>query len=118
MDHIDNYWGSKLVIVSDAGNSTIIRWGSSATLDAIPTVNNEATLESDPKTICFDAIWLNHSQTIMVDCVKQGNYALQNVFLYLNATSKQVIQKQVYNDMWVGFTSITRRKIVHYKEDG
>jgi hypothetical protein len=50
----------------------------------------------------------------MVDCVKQANFALQNIYLYLNASSQQVIQKQVVNDMWLGFTKITRRKIIHY----
>jgi hypothetical protein len=50
--------------------------------------------------------------------MKQGNYTLQNIFLYLNSTTQQVIQKQVINDMWIGFTQITRRKIVHYIEDG
>lgn len=54
----------------------------------------------------------------MVDCVKQANFALQNLFLYVNASNQQVIPKQVINDMWVGFTSISRRKIVHYIEDG
>lgn len=54
----------------------------------------------------------------MVDCVKQANFALQNLFLYVNATSKLVIPTQVKNDMWVGFTKITRRKVVHYIEDG
>ncbi len=54
----------------------------------------------------------------MVDCVTTSIVALQNVFLYVNATSRQVINKQVMNDMWVSFTSITRRKIVHYTEDG
>jgi len=40
----------------------------------------------------------------MVDCVKKANFALQNIFLYLNATSQLVIAKQVVNDMWIGFT--------------
>ncbi len=115
---MNNHWGSKLVTVSDAANSTIVRWGSSSVLDAIPTVNNTGTVESDPKILCFDAIWLNHTQLIIVDCVRQGNYALQNIFLYLNSTTQQVIQKQVVNDMWIGYTTITRRKIVHYIEDG
>jgi hypothetical protein len=44
LDHIDNRWGPKLVTVSDAANSTIIRWGSSDTLDAIPTLINQATV--------------------------------------------------------------------------
>lgn len=74
----------------------------------------QATVESDPKIICFDAVWITSSNTIMVDCVKQANFALQNVFLYINATSQQVINKQVNNDMWIGFTSITRRKIMHF----
>jgi hypothetical protein len=59
-------------------------------------------------------VWLDHAGLIMVDCVKQANFALQNIYLYLNASSQQVIQKQVVNDMWLGFTKITRRKIIHY----
>lgn len=59
-------------------------------------------------------MWLDHAGLIMVDCVKQANFALQNIYLYLNASSQQVIQKQVVNDMWLGFTKITRRKIIHY----
>jgi hypothetical protein len=59
-------------------------------------------------------VWLDHAGLIMVDCVNQANFALQNIYLYLNASSQQVIQKQVVNDMWLGFTKITRRKIIHY----
>ncbi len=29
MEHVDNHWGSKLVTLSVAANSTIIRWGNS-----------------------------------------------------------------------------------------
>ena len=50
--------------------------------------------------------------------MRVGNFALQNIFLYLNSTTQQVIQKQVVNDMWIAYTRITRRKIVHYIEDG
>lgn len=73
-----------------------------------------AVVESDPNIICLDAVWLRSAGVIMVDCVKKGNFALQNIFLYLNATSQQVIPKQIPNDMWIGFTRISRRKIFHY----
>lgn len=64
---------------------------------------------------CFDAFWLNHTQLIIVDCIKKGTFGFpSNVFLYLNSTTQQVIPKQVANSMWIGFTKITRRKIVHY----
>lgn len=68
--------------------------------------------------MCYDAIWLRAAGLIMVDCAKKGNYGLQNVFLYVNATSQVVIDKKVENDMWIGFTHIWRRKIVHLVEDG
>jgi len=42
MDHEDNHWGKKLVTISVAGNSTIVRWGISDTLDAIPTLDEKA----------------------------------------------------------------------------
>lgn len=87
-------------------------------VDSVPTLDEHATVESDPNINCFDAVWLRASGVIMVDCVKKGNFGLQNIFLYLNATSQQVIPKQVKNDMWIAFTSIVRRKIYHYVEDG
>lgn len=118
MDHENNHWGKKLVTVSEAANSTIVWWGISSSIDSVPILDEHATVESDPKTTCFDAVWLRASGVILVDCVRQGNFALQNVFLYLNATSQQVIQRQVVNDMWVAFTRVTRRKIFHYTEDG
>lgn len=83
-------------------------------VDSVPTLDEHATVESDPNINCFDAVWLRASGVIMVDCVKKGNFGLQNIFLYLNATSQQVIPKQVKNDMWIAFTSIVRRKIYHY----
>ena len=70
MEHQGNRWGNKLVTLSAVGNSSIVRWGISETLDAIPTVNQNATIESDPKTYCFDAIWLQFAEVIMVDCVR------------------------------------------------
>jgi len=44
MDHIDNHWGPKLVTVSDAANSTIVRWGHSETSGAIPSLSFQATV--------------------------------------------------------------------------
>ena len=118
MDHEDNHWGKKLVTISEAANSTIVRWGTTDMMDSIPSLDNHATVESDPKITCFDAIWLRASGLIMVDCARVGNFALQNIFLYLNASSQQVIPKQIVNDMWIAFTKISRRKIFHYTEDG
>ena len=76
MDHEDNHWGKKLVTISEAANSTIIRWGISDTIDAIPTINEQATVESDPNVQCYDAVWLRAAGIIMVDCMrKTGNYS-------------------------------------------
>jgi hypothetical protein len=70
LDHEGNQWGKKLVTVSEVGNSTIVRWGMTDSVSAIPTLTDSATVESDVKVHCFDAIWLRASQLIMVDCVK------------------------------------------------
>lgn len=103
MDHDQNQWGHKLVTLSDFNNATTVRWGiSNAT--GIPTVNNSIIVENDPKTNCYDAIWLESKGLIIVDCAKVGNHALQNVFLYINVTSQKVLPNQVLNDMWIGFT--------------
>lgn len=58
LDHEKNTWGKKLVTVSEVGNSTIIRWGITDSLVAVPTLTENVTLENDPKVICYDAIWL------------------------------------------------------------
>jgi len=50
--------------------------------------------------------------------MKKVLYGNQNIFLYLNTTSQQVIPKQINNDMYVSYAYIARRKIAHYVEDG
>ena len=88
MDHEQNQWGHKLVTLSDSQGMTTVRWGSSNTTGGVPTVNSSVIVERDQKTVCYDAIWLDTKGIIIVDCAKVGNHALQNVFLYINVTTR------------------------------
>ena len=57
-------------------------------IDSTPVLTEELMLENDPKTYCFDAIWLIADNLIMVDCTREADLiGLQNVFLYINTTS-------------------------------
>lgn len=53
----------------------------------------------------------------MVDCVKKVTFGVKNIFLYVNTTSQTIIGKIVENDMYVGFTTITKRKMFIFESD-
>jgi len=57
LDHNGNKWGNTLVTISVNGNSTILRWGATTNVSTIPDLSNEATVENDSKTLCYDAVW-------------------------------------------------------------
>jgi hypothetical protein len=54
---------------------------------------------------------------LMVDCVQNGTFGLNNYFYYINASTKATVGK-VKNDMYVSFASIKSRKIrLHYENE-
>lgn len=53
----------------------------------------------------------------LVDCANHTSKGLQNVFIYVNTTTKTVISK-LNNNMYVKFTEIRHRKIQLLTENG
>ena len=76
------------------------------------------TVESEKNIWCYDAVWLRDQHLAIVDCAKSTGFGLQNIFIYVNTTSQVVLPKTLNNDMYVGFTTITRRRMVILREDG
>lgn len=74
-------------------------------------------MTNDPNVDCYDAVWFRNEGIILVDCAEKSSFGLQNVFLYLNSTSKAFLGK-VKNDMYVPFNNIYHRKIRLLTEDG
>ena len=92
-----------------------MRWGVSDPISGLPDLSERALVENDTKVQCFDAVWLRASMLVMIDCVQNGTFGLQNYFYYVNATTKTTIGK-VKNDMYVAFTVMRARKIrLHYE---
>jgi len=112
-----NQWGATLVTISSFGNETTIRWGATPANESIPVLTNEAVVTKDPGMRCFDAVWFRAEGIVLVDCAKNSTFGLQNYFLYLNSTSKEVLPP-VKNDMYVPFSNIWHRKIRLLTEDG
>lgn len=118
--HRGNQWGNTLVTISVVNGSTIINWGASSAPGEVPDLTNKVILENDTSVQCFDAVWLRAEMLIMVDCVQKSStigIGLTNYFYYINSTTKATLGK-VKNDMYVGFTTITHRKIALHMEDG
>lgn len=115
--HEGNSWGSTLVTLSVFGNDTTVRWGVSHAADEVPDLSYEAVVTNDPNVTCYDAVWFRNEGIILVDCAQKSSFGLQNVFLYLNSTSKAYLGK-AKNDMYVPFNNIYHRKISLYTEDG
>lgn len=94
---------------------TKIRWGSASANETIPNLTEEVTVESEKNIYCYDAIWLREEHIAIVDCAKEAPDELQNIFIYINTTSQTVLPKTFENDMYVGFTTITRRRMVLHR---
>jgi hypothetical protein len=118
--HDFNEWGGVLVTLSVDGTKTVVNWGVSDRTHLVPDLVNQVMIENDTKVQCFDAVWIRNENIILVDCVQNSSslgIGLVNYFYYVNASSKQTIGK-VKNDMYVGFTKITYRKIGLLTENG
>lgn len=118
--HRGNQWGNTLVTINVVNGTTVINWGVSSAPGQVPDLTNNVILENDSSVQCFDAVWLRAEMLIMVDCVQKSStigIGLTNYFYYINSSSKATLGK-VKNDMYVGFTTITHRKIALHEEDG
>jgi len=78
----------------------------------VPDLTERVVVESEKSIWCFDAIWMRDAHIAVVDCVQSVAFGLQNIFLYINTTSQTVFPKQVKNDMYVSYTTMTRRRMV------
>lgn len=95
-----------------------IRWGAANANETIPELTEEVTIESEKNIWCYDAVWIRDAHLAIVDCAKQVGFGLQNIFIYVNTTSQTVLPKTLYNDMYVAYTKITRRRMMLLREDG
>ena len=74
-------------------------------------------MESEKGVQCYDAIWMREEHLAIVDCAKRVTFGLQNIFIYVNTTSQTILPDVVENDMYVGFTTILRRRMVLHREN-
>ena len=117
LDHRGNSWGRNLMTLSENNWVTKIRWGSATANETIPDLTEEVTVESEQNIYCYDALWLREEHIAIVDCAKKATFGLQNIFIYVNTTSQTVLPRTFENDMYVGFTTITRRRMVLHREN-
>jgi hypothetical protein len=84
----------------------------------LPDLDTEITVESSKEIICYDVVWLRDMHIAIVDCVTNSMFGLQNIFIYANTTSREVLPTTFHNDMYVSFNVIKRRSMLILREDG
>lgn len=73
-------------------------------------------MTSEPDEVCFDAaLFLDHGLAV-VDCAKKGGKAFSYYtnYWYVVDLTTHTIKKKIKNDIFIGFTSITRRKLLKF----
>lgn len=98
--------------LSEREHVTKIRWGVTSLngTQIIPELSEEVIVESEEDIECFDAIWARYAHIAIVDCISKGTFRQKNMFIFINTTSQTVIPHTLATEMFVGFTTITRRR--------
>lgn len=119
LDHNGNAWGRTLITLSQEGDISTIRWGAASANDTIPILTESVVVEREPNISCYDAIWMRDQHLAIIDCAKKDTSGkLHNIFMYVNTTSQTPLPTIVENDMYVSFSTITRRRMVILRENG
>lgn len=118
LEHNGNNWGRHLITLSEDNFVSKIRWGASIANETIPNLTETVTVESEKDVWCYDAVWLREEHIAIVDCARKSTFGLKNIFIYINTTSQTMVGGPQENDMFVGFTTINRRRMVLHRENG
>jgi hypothetical protein len=113
----DNSVGrDSFLLYKDATGTVLLSYGIIRDKGYLPDVKSTAIVTNDKDVVCFDAaLFLEHGLAI-VDCAKTRGTAFttyNNLFYIIDLTDHS-LKKIVPNDMYIGFTSITKRKFMKF----
>jgi hypothetical protein len=106
---------SFLLYQNNAG-AHVLAYGQIKRDGMLPEINSSVIVTSDKDVVCFDAaLFLDHGLAV-VDCAKVGGklFSTYTNYWYIVDLTNHSIKKKLQNDLYVGFTSITKRKLMKF----
>lgn len=104
------------LLYKDFTGSVMLSYGIIRDKGSLPVVNSTAIVTTDKNIVCFDAaLFMDHGLAI-VDCAKTGSSIFSkytNLFYVIDLTDHSV-KKIIPNDLYISFSSITRRKLMKF----
>jgi hypothetical protein len=115
-----NAWGSHYHFVVEDGSATYLFTGTIKSQQSVPVLDDPIIVEFSNNTKCFDAVQFPDHGVAIVDCVVSstnslGFLGLRNKFIYIDLATRQPT-KQVDNEMYVGFSNITSRRMTRFQD--
>jgi hypothetical protein len=109
-----NTWGKESYIMyKDISGAIHFAYGIQKDDHEVPEMGFTALISNDPNVQCFSAVLFLEYGEAIVDCVRKSD-TLENYFYFVNLVDHSIIQ-QKQNDMFVDFQTITKRKLIKYR---
>ncbi len=113
----DNSVGrDSFLLYKDLTGTIMISYGIIRDKNQLPAANSTAIVTTDKDVVCFDAALFLDQGLAIVDCAKKGTSIFttyKNYFYFIDLTNHSV-KKIIQNDLYVGFKSITKRKMMKF----
>ena len=104
------------LLFKDKANRTMLSYGIITDKYRLPDINSTAVVTEEADVVCFDAsLFLDHGLAV-VDCAKVGSkvFTTYTNYWYIIDLTDHTVKKKLQNDIYIGFTSITKRKLMKF----
>ncbi len=117
VEHQGNTVGrdSFLLHVNFAG-ATQLSYGIIRDKNRLPEVSSTVIVTTEKDVTCFDAaLFMDHGLAV-VDCAKKGStvFSTYTNYWYIIDLTDHSVKKKLVNDLYVGYSSITRRSLMKF----
>ena len=117
MEKKDNTVGKdSFLLYKNTAGQIMLSYGVIRNKNRLPDVGSTVIVSNDSNIVCFDAaLFLDHGLAI-VDCARLNEKRLTKYtnYWYVIDLTDHTLKKTVENDMYIGFTSITKRKLMKF----
>jgi hypothetical protein len=113
----ENTVGTEFFILNkDNSNTTLLSYGLIRNKGRIPDIHASIPIPLEQDEVCFDAALFLDQGLAIVDCAKKGGkvFSTYTNYWYVVDLTSQTIKKKIQNDLYIGFTDISKRKLLKF----
>lgn len=113
----DNTVGKdSFLLYRDNAGTIKLAYGQIKRDGSLPEINSTVDISKDPALSCFDAVLFMEDGLAVVDCTLKGGkvFSTYTNYWYIVDLTNHSIKKTLKNDLYVGYTEITKRQLVRF----